>query len=162
VIDIEDVIDALKTKLDAVAAQTGPYGRKRFDVVVTGVGLQAPDVSRLAAVWWDGEDSEEETLANVMTTHRFGVVLAWVARSAQSETKRLDVEMADTLRAVKTALRADSTLGGLITRLTMTPASRVIAPLADGVAVGGQAAPLYHQLLFDVLVDDYEGEAVNG
>ncbi|MCX7618928.1 hypothetical protein [Tepidiforma sp.] len=163
-IDPQAVLDELEDILRDVAAETvtaGAPGVRRFDAVVQGIGIGAPAVDRLAMVWFDGEADETETLANVMTDYRFGVALCWVARAAQSEGERLDAEMMETLRRVKAELRARSRLGGEVTDLKLTPAGRFVGPLGDMVVQQGQV-PIYHQLQFDVVISDYEGEVISG
>lgn len=163
-IDPNTVLAELKSALDAVAAETVSVWTppvKRFDAVVRGVGLRVPSVDRLAMIWFDGEDAEEETLGNVMTDYRFGVALCWLANASASDTPRLEAEMMESLRRVKAVLRSRSTLNGAVTDLKLGPASRFVGPLADMV-VQAQQAPVYHQLRFDVIVRDLEGEVISG
>lgn len=154
-IDPAAVIAELTATLDALRTEG------RVDIVAVGVGLGVPQTDRLALVWFDGEADEQETLANVMTDYRFSVALCWLVRSAASAQDDVEVEMMATLRRAKELLRAASSLGGLVTDLKLTPAQRFVGPLTDMVAATSQV-PIYHQLRFDVIVSDLEGEVISG
>jgi hypothetical protein len=158
-IDTTEVVSALVGALQSVAVQLRPMGGPRLMAVVPGVPVGATDVDRAAYVWWDGEDSERETLGNIMVTHRFVVALAWVVRPSRALYAELESEIIDTVRAVKTQLRGDSTLGGSVTDLKLTPAIRTTGPLLDP-AVSSGTSPVYHIIQFDVLIDDYEAEVI--
>lgn len=153
------VIDALVAALQGVADQNRPMGGKRLLAVIAGVPVGGTDVDRAGYIWWDGEDTERETLGNVMVTHRFVIALAWVVRPSRALYAELEAEIIDTVRAVKAALRADSTLGGEVTDLKLSTAVRSTGPLAEPVVSGG-SAPVYHIVQFDVLIDDYEAEVI--
>lgn len=158
-IDASAVLDAIRSHLQAVASAPRPLGGPRLQAVVLGVPVGPPDVDRAAFLWWDGEADERETLGNIMVTHRFAVALAWLVRPAASLQVAMEAEIFDTVRSVKAALRADSTLGGLVTDLKIGQAVRATGPLSDP-AVTTSGSPVYHQVQFDVLVDDYEAEVV--
>lgn len=156
-IDHAATLQALHGVLEGVASQL-VNGRRRFDVVVAGVGRAIGDVGS-AIIWWvDGEDDETQTLATNMRAYRIGVILAW--RHAPVRRASIEHEVLDSLRAVKAAIRSDSDLGGRVTRMQLTPASRSLGPLMDIGAVRQGETPLYDMLTFDIIIDDYEGEEV--
>ena len=158
-VDPAVVISGLIAALESVATQPRPLGGRRLQAVIAGVPVGAADLDRAAYIWWDGEDAERETLGNIMVTHRFVIALAWLVRPSRAIYAELEAEIIDTVRAVKAALRGDSTLGGAVTDLKLTAAMRTTGPLAEPVVSSG-SVPVYHIVQFDVLIDDYEAEAI--
>lgn len=156
--NFNSVVSAINTILETVAAQTVSYGNTgvtRFAQVVQGEPMQLPQNDRLVAFWYAGEEEEAETLGNVMTWHRFQVGLYWHPRVMLSDVENLEAERMDSLRAVKTALRADSDLGAVVADLKLTTAQH-------GVTQFGEQDRFirYSTLTFELHVWDSEGEAI--
>lgn len=159
-IAIDTVVAAIEAHLEAVAAQTvtvGNVGVTRFNQVIQGP-VHLPQGDRIAAFWVSEVTDTAETFGNVLTTYRFTVGLYWEPRPATSDHPNLEMERLDSLRAVRTRFRADSTLGGAVTDLDIGPA---LSSVSQGVAPNGQPlTQAYIAFTFDLLIEDYEGEAI--
>lgn len=159
-IAFDTVVAAIEAHLQAVAAQTvtiGNVGVTRFNQVIQGPG-QLPNGDRIAAFWVSEVADDQQTFGNVLTTYRFTVALYWQPRKMASDHPNMEMERLDSLRAVRTRFRADSTLGGSVTDLDIGPAS---SSVSQGLAPDGTPlTPAYIAFTFDLLIEDYEGEAI--
>lgn len=159
-IAFDTVVAAIEAHLQAVAAQTvtiGNVGVTRFNQVMQGP-LYRPQSDRIAAFWISEVSDEQQTLGNVLTTYRFTVGLYWEMRALPSDQPLIELERLDSLRAVRTRFRADSTLGDSVTDLDIGPAVHSITQYLEPAR--GQASAPFLTLTFDLFIEDYEGEAI--
>lgn len=145
-IDHSDVLDRIEAIL---VANSTP----QFQKVIVGEPLGLPLGGPHAAVWYLGRELDGMTLGNAMIVERYQVMCFWPRRPELATLETFENEIADADQALATAFRADSTLNGESTDLSITD-SRV----DYGVFPSGNT--IYRSLEFELRVLDLEGEAI--
>jgi hypothetical protein len=151
-IDFAAVQARLVERLEAVADEILEDGTtRRFGAVVPRDFFEPP-LRSFVCLYYDGEQEEEETLANVMTRHRWVVAAKWQLQSALSAANDFEIEKAESLRALKRELRGNSNLDGTVTDLKLG--------LAQYSREANEAGDRWAVMRFNVDVWDLEGEEI--
>lgn len=148
-----------RIKVLVVAATWTPASTAlTFDHVMIGEPLEV-NWRRSACFWYAGESELGETLGNVMRAERFPFRGYWqLADGSPEELERVEKEIVEANAAVKAALNGDRglSLNRDATRLIPGQASVGYTDLSIG---GGQVAT-FRELVFDMILENLEGEAI--
>lgn len=113
-----------------------------------------PSGGPYATFWYAGESEKQKTLGNVMVQERFGIRCYWPRVAEEEPIQSQELDVWDASRNIQAAFRADSTLSGKATDLEISQVD------VGWVGTGGAADPMYRVLEFELLVDNYEAEAI--
>lgn len=100
-------IAAIDTALGTVTSPT-------FVSIYIGEPLSVP-MTPMAAFWLTGQREDFTTLGDASTIADFMIRCYWRMQASPNVREDIEAEMWDTIVKIKTALRADSNLGGNVT-----------------------------------------------
>ena len=115
---------------------------------------------RSACFWYAGESELGETLGNVMRVERFPFRGYWqLADGTPEGLERVEIEIVEANAAVKAALNGERGLSLTNMRnVTCTPGQASVGYV--DLALGGGQVGLFRELLFDLLIENLEGEDI--
>ncbi len=139
----QGVLDAIATHLNAVTTPT-------FQHVIRAEPLSVP-ASPAVGFWYAGDSTLFESLGDVSIEERFIIRALWRIEEASQVRESVELEVWNANRAIQTALRGDSQLGGNCTDLKLAEAT------VGYVQIGGA---VFRALTIPVAVWVYESEAI--
>lgn len=151
------IIAAIKTELEGVQYN----GSAAFQQVIPGEPLGLPIGGPHAAFWYLGRRDttkaagSQKTLGNVMYAARIQVGAFWVKQHERDTLANLEAAIATIDTNIRRAFRANSTINNNLTDLDITDSDVGFGP-SPGISPSIQ----YRALMFELILDNLEGEAI--
>lgn len=104
------VLTRIKAILTAVTTPT-------FELVQVGEPLSIPSGDRLAAVWYEANDTSFETLGDANVIDELAIRCYWRVQFTDANREAIEAEVWAANRAIRQGLRGDSQINGETTDL---------------------------------------------
>jgi len=153
------ILAAIKTELVAVLNSAGAAA---FQSVGIGEPLGLPLGGPHAFAWYVGRrdaitsGGNRETFGNVMYAAVIQVGVFWVKQNERDTLEALDADIATIDTNIRRRFRANSTINSNLTDLEITDSQVGFGP-SPGISPSIQ----YRALMFELILDNLEGEAIS-
>lgn len=152
------IMAAIKSELEAVLNSAGAAA---FQEAGIGEPLGLPLGGPHAFAWYTGRrdaihaGGAGQTLGNVMYAAVIQVGVFWVKQHERDTLEALDADIATIDTNIRRAFRANSTINSNLTDLEITDSQVGFGP-SPGISPSIQ----YRALMFELILDNLEGEAI--
>lgn len=159
VLNWTDIFNAIQAELEEV---TNSAGAPAFEIVIPGEPIGLPPGGPYCCFWYLGRTDSGRTgganasFGNVMYAARIQVAAYWPAQVERSTVGTLEADIATIDTNIRRAFRANSTINNALTDLDITDSDVDFGgfPLSTNQA-------LYRYLMFELRLDNLEGEAIS-
>lgn len=158
VLDWPAIITAIQTHLQLVLNNAGDPA---FQQVFPGEPLGLPVGGPYACFWYMGRVASDKTegapasFGNVMYAARVQIAAFWPIQPERTTLPDLEADIAAIDTSIRRELRGDSTINSEVTDLTITD-----SVVSYGSFPAGGTPQLYRSLMFELHMDNLEGEAI--
>lgn len=156
VLDWPVIMTAIRAEMEAVIDSSG---NPAFATVGTGEPLGLPIGGPHAYAWYVGRRDSihagRQTLGNIMYAAVIQVGVFWVKQHERDTLAALDADIATIDTNIRRAFRANSTINNAMTDLDITDSQVGFGP-SPGISPSIQ----YRALMFELVLDNLEGEAI--
>ncbi len=158
VLNWTDIFNAIQADLEAV---TNSAGAPAFEIVIPGEPIGLPVGGPYCCFWYRGRipatkaGGARATFGNVMYAARIQVAAYWQRQNERSTVGTLEADIATIDTNMRRAFRANSTINNNLTDLDITDSEVDFG----GFPLSGNQA-LYRYLMFELRLDNLEGEAI--
>ena len=157
ILDWDEIFAAIKQELEGVQDKDG---NPAFLTVGIGEPLGLPLGGPHAYAWYTGRQDAvhapaRATLGNVMYAAVIQVGVFWVKQSERDTLQLLDADIAAIDTNIRRAFRANSTINNRLTDLDITDSQVGFGP-SPGISPSIQ----YRAMMFELILDNLEGEAI--
>jgi len=157
VLDWQTIFAAIESELRAV---TNTAGETAFLDVIQGEPMGLPIGGPYACFWYLGRTdsmSGNETYGNVMYAARVQVACLWPMQAERVTIGDWEADMATVDTNIRRAFRANSTINSNLTDLDISDSSLDYGTLPASAGKAG----IYRVLMFELRLDNLEGEAIS-
>ena len=155
VLDWTTILAAIENELRGV---TNANGDLAFIDVIPGKPLGLPLGGPYACFWYEGREDSlagQETYGNVMYAARIPIQCFWPRQAERSTLLALEADIATVDTGIRRAFRANSTINSNLTDLKISDSER-----DNGVFAASGNQTVYESLVFELKLDNLEGEAI--
>jgi hypothetical protein len=158
VLDWPAIITAVQTHLEAVVNSAGDVA---FQQVFPGEPLGLPVGGPYACFWYlgrvrsDKTGGASDTFGNEMYAARIQIAAFWPIQPERVSLPDMEADIATIDTSIRRELRGDSTINSEVTDLTITDST-----VSYGSFPAGGTPQLYRSLMFELHLDNLEGEAI--
>lgn len=155
VLDWPNILAAIRSELEQVQ---NSIGGQAFQEIIAGEPLGLPLGGPIACFWYLGRSNSRQgpqTLGNVMYAAHIQIGVFWVKQHERDTLEALDADIATIDTDIRRRFRANSTINHNLTDLDITDSDVGFGP-SPGISPTIQ----YRALMFELILDNLEGEAI--